>query len=140
MSEGELLAELGAHPRVVLVGGPRTGKSIIAARASERCGRPVRWADALIGELEWSEASALVSQWLDEPGEWIVEGIATVRALRKWLERNPGKPLDATIVHLGAALHQVSKGQLASSAGVATVWHAILPELQARRTTILHRD
>ena len=93
--------------RVVITGGPRTGKTTLATHLSVGGGTAsfedvdrdtavdgarVRHTDDLIGKLEWSEASAEVSRWFDEPGPWIIEGVAVSRALRKWREAHPGEP------------------------------------------------
>lgn len=82
--------------RVVIVGGPRCGKTTLAGTLAVR---PVRHTDDLVPTHEWSAASEVVATWLDKPGPWVVEGVATVRALRKWLEaHSTGTPCD--VVHL----------------------------------------
>jgi phage-related protein (TIGR01555 family) len=131
---------LSAHPRCVIAGGPRTGKSTLAVRAGERYGRQVRYADSLVGSHEWSDASAEVATWLDDPGDWIVEGVATPRALRKWLAANPGKKLDATVVWLRKPIQVQSKGQQSMTRGVEAVWRAVKQELDKRGVTIIERD
>lgn len=135
-----LVDALAEHPRVVIAGGPRTGKSTVAVRAGERHGRAVKHADSLIGKLDWSEASKEVSQWVGESGEWIVEGVSAPRALRKWLDANPDKKLDATVVHFRDPVQIQSDGQRTMAKGVETVWQEILPELQRRGVTIIERD
>ena len=77
--------------RVVIAGGPRTGKTTHANKLGAESGARVRHTDDLIGRLEWSAASQEVSQWFDEPGPWIVEGVAVPRAVRKWLAAHPSK-------------------------------------------------
>lgn len=136
----DLCDMLATHPRCVIAGGPRTGKSTLAVRAGERYGRKVRYADSLVGTHEWSDASAEVATWLDDPGDWIVEGVATPRALRKWLAANPGKKLDATVVWLRSPIQVQSKGQQTMTSGVAKVWRAVKPELEKRGVTIIERD
>jgi adenylate kinase family enzyme len=70
--------------RIVVAGGPRTGKTTFAAEL----GGHILHTDDLIAELDWSEASEQVAKWFDEPGPWVIEGVAAVRALRKWLDAN----------------------------------------------------
>jgi hypothetical protein len=83
--------------RILVAGAPRTGKTTLAdALAAER-GIPVRRTDDLVGRLAWSEASAEVARWLTEPGPWIIEGVASARALRKL---DPSAPLPDLIAHL----------------------------------------
>lgn len=76
--------------RVVICGWPGAGKSTFAKELGEKLGVTPKATDA-VRHLGWSECSEEVSHWFDEPGPWIVEGIAVPRALRKWHERNPDK-------------------------------------------------
>lgn len=118
--------------RLVIVGGPRTGKTTWADSQGAALGVPVRHTDDLIGVLDWSAASAEVATWLDADGDWIVEGVTTVRALRKWLAANPDKRLDAKIVLFTAPRVEQTPAQAAMSKGVDTVWREIETELAAR--------
>jgi hypothetical protein len=100
-------------------------------RLAELHGVPRRCTDELMS-LGWSESSEAASRLLDEPGPWIVEGVAASRALRKWLARNPsGAPAD-TVVHLNTPVVARSRGQHVMAAGCQTVWNEIAPELRAR--------
>ncbi len=126
--------------RVIVAGGPRTGKTILSARASERHQMPLRHSDALVGNRQWSDASSDVSKWFDDSGPWIVEGVAASRALRKWLADNPGKKLDAAVIHLQRPMMVRSAGQVAMAKGEAKVWREIKPELEARGVQIVERD
>lgn len=133
----DALSQLADHDRVVILGGPRTGKSSLAARAGERYGLPVRSADVLVGHVPWGEDSAEVARWFDEPGRWVIEGVSTVRAVRKWLANNPDKPFPAAVLWLSQPLVAVTKGQQSMAKGVLTVWTQTLPELLRRGATIL---
>lgn len=126
------VAVMADHARVVVCGGPRCGKTAVSVRASERYGRPVLFGDSLIGRLPWSEASLEVSEWFDREGEWIVEGVVCVRALRKWLHRwtaHEGTPLPFRVVRLTDGVHDLSSGQDSMTRGEATVWDEIEPAL-----------
>lgn len=147
--------------RVCIAGGPRTGKTTLAAKLAANvvmlecasCGwpasehdcdtpnlapvaTPVRHTDDLI-DLGWSEASAAAALWFDEPGPWIVEGVAVPRALRKWLAAHPeGKPCD--VVHwLEEPMDLRSKGQIAMGKGCETVWMEIHDALTERGVRIV---
>lgn len=116
--------------RIAISGGPRTGKTTMAinlfgglASAADRAGisSHVFHTDDLIS-LGWSEASEAASKWFDEPGPWIVEGVAVSRALRKWREANPHRrpPIDRMIfLHLAKA--PTTKGQDTMAKGVVKV-------------------
>lgn len=133
----DLLEQLRDEPRTVIAGGPRAGKSTLAARASERYGREVYGTDNLIEGNEHSAASAKAAEWLDRDGEWIIEGTTTPRALRKWLAANPEKKLDATIVWIGAPKLKLTPNQASMTKGVQKVWAEIEPELKRRGVKIL---
>ena len=81
--------------RVVIAGGPNTGKTTLA----DKIGRPnTQHTDDLIGTYDWSGVSAHVAEsWMAQPGPWVIEGVATVRALRKRMELSPERPCDVLI-------------------------------------------
>lgn len=139
MDEATIVSMLAGASRVVVAGGPRTGKTTLALRLGRRLSRPVRHSDALIGSHAWGDDSLEISRWLDEPGEWIVEGVATARALRKWLAGHDGR-LDVTVLYCHEPLAHRSKGQETMAKGVATVWRQIESELRARGVRIVERD
>lgn len=118
--------------RTVIIGGPRTGKTTLALQFADDFGCAVHHLDDLIQTHNWSEASEAASHYFDRPGPWIVEGVAAVRALRKWLARSEtGKPCDV-ILTLMMPRVELTKGQSAMAKGVATVWREIAHELVAR--------
>lgn len=136
MNAAELLEEIGDAPRVLIVGGPGTGKSTLAHRIgpAER----VRSTDELVGVLEWSEVSVEVALWLCEPGPWVIEGVATARALRKWLAASPGTALDVVVVLTGQPFVELTKGQAAMNKGVSTVWNEIVIDVLKRGARVIN--
>jgi adenylate kinase family enzyme len=116
--------------RTVIVGGPRTGKTTLANHLA---------ADALhtddtIG-AGWDGAVERVAGWMDRPGATI-EGVQTVRGLRKWLEDHPrGKPCEE-VIHLTAPKVARTRGQAIMAKGCETVFKEIEPELRRRGVTI----
>jgi hypothetical protein len=125
--------------RVVIIGGPKTGKTslsmaLLAIGHLEPA--QIRHTDELRADNNWSEASAEASKWFDAPGPWIVEGVAAVRALRKWLATNPtGKPCDEVRVLL-KPMADTSKGQAAMAKGASTIFGEIRAELVERGVTV----
>jgi hypothetical protein len=117
--------------RVLITGGPKTGKTTLAMLQGEVSGLQPMHTDDLIS-LGWSEASAAVIPWISRPGPWIIEGVAVPRALRKWFAANPtGKPADK-VIFLGKPWQELSPGQLAMTKGLVTVWKEVVGELVAR--------
>lgn len=119
--------------RTVITGGPRTGKTTLAASVPG----PVFATDDLIGEFEWSELSLEVSKRLDLPSPWLIEGVAAVRAVRKWMVNNErGTPCDV-FVYLDQPVADRTPGQAAMAKGVATIFAGIRDELVERGVCIL---
>lgn len=117
--------------RIAITGPPRTGKSMLALALSD----DARSTDAF-RELGWSEQSAAASEWFDEPGDLVVEGVAVPRALRKWLAANPeGRPVDE-IHFLDQPFEKLSDGQRRMGKGVRTVLAEIADELRERGVEI----
>lgn len=118
--------------RVLIAGGPRTGKTTLALSLGSARGISVRHTDDLIVSHGWSEASLEVSRWFDEPGPWIIEGVAVVRALRKWLERNPERErTPGDVLHwLGTPKTARTSGQTTMARGCETVLGGIRHQLE----------
>lgn len=124
----------GITERVVIAGGPRTGKSTLAAELA----RPnTMHTDDLIDVYDWSGVSAHVAdEWMTQPGPWIIEGVAAIRALRKWMESNPvGTPCDV-LIWLTVPHETLSPGQDRMRKGCHTVYDKIVGQLEARGVTI----
>jgi adenylate kinase family enzyme len=87
--------------RIVICGWPASGKSRLADELASKFGiQTVYHTDSLVRTHQWSEASEAASFWFDEPGSWIIEGVAVPRALRKWIARHPDDdpPFDQFII------------------------------------------
>lgn len=122
--------------RIVIAGGPKTGKTTLGNRiASDMPRSEVHHTDAVI-DLGWSEASAGVATWFDRPGPWCIEGVAVPRALRKWLAAHAeGKPCDV-VIWLEEPHEERTPGQVTMARGCATVFAEIEGELRARGVEI----
>lgn len=136
------------NERVIVVGGPRRGKSTLAhdlernspIGMSIRCGDPLsKVKDPLPGVQYLPEglpfagddgaAQWIADNWFTLPGPWVCEGHVMARALRRWLVRpgyatNP-PPCDRIIVLDMPAWVEASKGQEAMHKSVMTVWQGI---------------
>lgn len=120
--------------RFIIAGGPNTGKTTAAkALAKEHGIKTVRNTDELL-ELGWSEASKAVADWMSEPGDWIIEGVVTPRAMRKWMVENPNKAFakNTQVLLLTEPFKPQSKGQMSMAKGAMTVYGEIEKELKKR--------
>ena len=122
-------------PSVLILGVPRAGKTTLAGKLGKQHGIEPRHTDDLIS-LGWSEASDHALTWLAEPGPWIVEGVAAVRALRKWLRAPHAGPPPFRIVWLGSPRLPLSERQAHLATATATIWREVLPQLQRLRVPI----
>ncbi len=132
-----ILDDLAGYSRVLIAGGPRTGKTTLAEALAAVTGAPVRSTDDLISSHDWSGASLAVSEWMDEPGPMIIEGVATLRALRKWLARNFNGHPGFALALLDRPMVSLSKGQETMTKGVWTVWADIEDECDRRGMIII---
>jgi hypothetical protein len=127
--------------RICICGGPRVGKTRLSAIVASELGldpMTVRHTDELVGVLEWSETSDEVARWLEEPGPWVVEGVATIRACRKFLTAHPGKlPCDRLII-LNHPLEARGPGQEAMARGHTTIFAGIEYALRGLGVDVVH--
>jgi hypothetical protein len=131
--------------RVCITGSPRAGKTEASERRAAEMGVTARHTDdarQLVEHLpekeRWSAASAVVATWLEDPGPWLIEGVALPRALRKWLQAHAGdsaKPCDVLILHEQPVM-ELTRGQETMRKGIVTVWGEIRAELEARGVEI----
>jgi adenylate kinase family enzyme len=113
--------------KILVAGGPVTGKTTLSEQLAAQHGiSNLRHTDELMA-LEWSEASAQVAEWLTMPGDWIIEGVVVIRAIRKWMKAHPGARLDADLIMLRKPYRPLKPGQLAMAKGVNTVLREISP-------------
>lgn len=124
-----------AARRILIAGGPKVGKTTLAAELEKQLGLVARHTDDLIGALDWSAASLEVSNWIDAEGAWIIEGVSVPRALRKWLERSGGKPADEVYWSMVPKV-ELTKGQETMAKGCETVWGPVREELVRRGVSI----
>ncbi len=122
--------------RVVICGAPRAGKTTTAI-AMHTHGCWLYHLDSLVEKHRWSEQSDIAAKYLQEPGPYMIEGCAAVRALRKALLWSAAKPCDA-IVRMPTPKLELSKGQETLRKGEAKIWAEIEPELVARGVLITY--
>lgn len=125
--------------RVVIVGGPRRGKSTLADELGirpVRCGdpkskvkQPLDYVSYLPEGLRFAGAGGssdwVARNWFPLDGPWICEGHVMARALRRWMQTEDGMPCDKIIVLDRSAFGNVTPGQRAMHSGVMRVWREI---------------
>lgn len=121
--------------RIVIAGGPRTGKTTLALVLDRGAG--VTQTDDLIPGAPWSEQSAQACELMEKPGPWIIEGTTTVRALRRFLAQHPApeKPCDL-LVWMDQPQSELTAGQHRMAKGCLTILNQIEKELADRGVTI----
>lgn len=122
--------------RIVILGGPHTGKTTLSTRLGID---NVRHSDD-VKHLGWSESSEAASHWFNEHGEWVAEGVQMARALRKWLKANPNTRLDIDIVKLSKPFDELIQGQQSMAKGIETVFAEIESDLIHRGARIHRLD
>lgn len=114
--------------RIAITGGPGTGKTTLGKELAIQHGLPYFSTDDVM-DLGWSGGSLAASQWFNEPN-FVIEGVAVPRALRKWQATNPGKsaPVDQ-VIKLNTVHRDIPAGAVAMAKGVETVLDEIRPWL-----------
>ncbi len=125
--------------RIAIVGVPGSGKSTLAATLARQHGLPVMHTDDLRGD-SWSLQGTRTAGLLNQPGDWIIEGVTVARGLRKWLKANPApnKPVETAVI-MRTPYSGQSKGRARLGKGVLTVLEEILPDLRRRGVKIIEK-
>lgn len=139
--------------RVIIVGGPRRGKSTLAQKlvlgfpqCPHRCGDPLSKVKEPLPGVEYlpegipisgddGAAQWVADNWFAKPGPWVCEGWVMARALRRWLSTNyphaalygaTEPPCDRVLVLDRPAFTEELKGQASMHKAVMTVWNQIV--------------
>ena len=140
----------GNAKRIVIVGGPRTGKSYLAQQihrgmgAAVYCGDPLSKVkeplpgvnylpEGLPFDGDTGAAQWIVDNWFTMPGPWVMEGHVMARALRRWTgaeghswDEPPLSPCDLVYVFEEQRPEiELLPGQVAMHKGVLRVWSEI---------------
>jgi len=127
-----------AQLRIGITGGPRAGKSTLAAALAARHGLGITHTDDVM-HLGWSEASAHVAEGMLAARAGIFEGVAIARALRKALAMSLDRPLELLLV-LRQTMRELTPGQAAMQRGHDSVLDPLLRELERRGVRVVVSD
>lgn len=126
MRKGENMTE-----RIAIAGCPKSGKTTYA----DTLDGVVMHTDDVM-HLGWSEASEEVSQWFDDDEVAVIEGVAVLRALRKWLARNPeGKPIDK-LLYFYEPFVELTPRQAGMMKSDEKAWDDIIDDLLRRGVVV----
>ena len=115
--------------RQIILGVPRSGKTILADTVASDFNVTVIHTDDLIDEISWHErAPYIAGLFLREPS-WVVEGCDAVRGVRKFIEMFPDlKPADK-IVWLDSPREELTPRQAGFAKGLRKIFREIQPHL-----------
>lgn len=122
--------------RLIIAGGPKRGKTTLAHQIGDSCDIPIYSTDSLIASHDWSAASYEVMKWFSRPDEWIIEGVAVPRAIRKWFRDKSAAPCDVAIWIPEPVAHCTNQ-QAEMARRCKAVWFRVLPSLRLRKVEIL---
>lgn len=124
------------YTKILILGVPRAGKSTLAEELQTKLDIPLVHIDQWVKDMPWSFVSDKVAEKLDTEGPWIMEGVAGIRGLRKWLLLHQGKP-DCYIVWLSEPKVKLTAGQDNMRSGTLTIFKGVKETLDFRGITIL---
>ncbi len=139
-------------PRIVVIGGPRTGKTTYATKLARELGVHLASTgkhtehpeglvsvknygkvstDDYVGRYSYADIPTQIIKDLREMDDFVLEGTQAARVLRRWMREAPDEPrLDKTLVFLGKPWVARNKHQEATTKAVRTVWRDLEPLLR----------
>jgi adenylate kinase family enzyme len=119
---------------LLIMGVPKSGKTTLSAHMEKMTGLTVEHTDEMIGEFTWSATSREVAKMIQNEGPWIIEGVAAVRGLRKWIDANPGESLKhvAVFFHYQPRVRYSSQELESMAKGIITIWEEIRADVLLR--------
>lgn len=110
----------GSGARIAICGGPKTGKSTLAARIAAETGCQLIATDAYM-DVPWGQIPDVILPSLKATDSWVLEGVQAARVLRRWL--NDGSPFALDRCYwLNVPYLPRTDGQESMAKGVATVF------------------
>jgi hypothetical protein len=120
-----------AYSRIVIVGGPRCGKTSLA----EKLGKPVllHTDDLILDSLQ--ESGEAIASWFAQPGPWVIEGVTAIHALLAWLETRAARPCDLVLI-MWVPLARLTAAQRRMTEILKSDWAGVPLELIKRGVVV----
>ncbi len=123
--------------KIVIAGGPRTGKSTFATRLNKELNIPIVSTDNYIA-CGWSEAPHEIINDIKDLDNYILEGVNCGRVIRKLNEKGLDICFDK-VYYLGEPVVKYEKkGQESLAKGCKTVWLDVIPILDALEIDVIY--
>ena len=140
-------------PRIVVIGGPRTGKTTYATKLARELGVHLASTgkhteqpeglvsvknygkistDDYVNKYSYADLPSKVIADLRQMENFVLEGTQAARVLRRWIRETPDEPrIEKTLVFMGRPWVKRSPKQEATAKGVRTTWRELEPMLKA---------
>lgn len=138
-------------PRIVVIGGPRTGKTTYATKLAKELGVHLASTgkrteaecglvstDNWMKKASWNDLPDHVIRDLQARESFVLEGTQAARVLRRWLRDTPDQPKLDKVLVFNRPWVKRNGGQEAMAKGVKTVLRELLPLLQRAGVTVEH--
>ena len=138
-------------PRIVVIGGPRTGKTTYATKLARQLGVHLASTgkrteaegglvstDNYIGRGTWGEVPDHIIKDLRGRDSFVLEGTQAARVLRRWMMQSPDEPRIDKVLVFNRAWVKRNPGQEAMAKGVRTVLKELGPMLAKAGVTVEH--
>lgn len=137
--------------RIVVIGGPRTGKTTYATKLAKQLGvhlgstgKRTEQEEGLVStdnymkRANWKTLPDVVIKDLKDRDSWVLEGTQAARVLRRWLKESPAEVKVDKVLVFNRAWVPRNPGQEAMAKGVRTVLRDLQPLLTKAGIEVEH--
>ncbi len=137
-------------PRIVVIGGPRTGKTTYATKLAKQLGchlgstgKRTEQEEGLVStdnymkRADWKTLPDVILKDLKPRESWVLEGTQAARVLRRALREDPSFRVDKVLV-FGRPWVARNPGQEAMAKGVRTILADMMPLLEKAGIEVEH--
>jgi adenylate kinase family enzyme len=137
--------------RIVVIGGPRTGKTTYATKLAKQLGvhlgstgKRTEQEDGLVStdnymrRSNWKTLPEVVIKDLKNRDSWVLEGTQAARVLRRWLKESPSEVKVDKVLVFNRPWVARNAGQEAMAKGVRTILKDLQPLLSKAGIEVEH--